>query len=72
MFGLLSDRLILSYFQSVEGEHHEKAVELLKQAQGRLIQKHQSRTNGPINAHLTFAQVISKYNHNNEKQEALL
>ena len=26
----------------------------------------QSRTNGPINAHLT------RYNHNNEKQEALL
>ena len=34
--------------------------------------KHQSRTNGPINAHLTIAQVMPRYNHNNEKQEALL
>ena len=32
----------------------------------------QSRTNGPINAHLTIAQVMPSYNHNNEKQEALL
>ena len=32
----------------------------------------QSRTNGPLNAHLTIAQVMPKYNHNNEKQEALL
>ena len=32
----------------------------------------QSRTNGPINAHLTIVQVMPKYNHNNEKQEALL
>ena len=32
----------------------------------------QSRTNGPIYAHLTIAQVMPKYNHNNEKQEALL
>ena len=32
----------------------------------------QSRTNGPINAHLTIAQVMPRYNHNNEKQEALL
>ena len=32
----------------------------------------QSRTNGPINTHLTIAQVMPKYNHNNEKQEALL
>ena len=32
----------------------------------------QSRTNGPINAHLTIAQVMPKYNLNNEKQEALL
>ena len=31
----------------------------------------QSRTNGPINAHLTIAQVMPRYNHN-EKQEALL
>ena len=31
----------------------------------------QSRTNGPINAHLTIAQVMPRYNHNNEKQEAL-
>ena len=31
----------------------------------------QSRTNGPINAHLTIAQVMLKYKHNNEKQEAL-
>ena len=36
------------------------------------INNNQSRTNGPINAHLTIAQVMSKYNHNNEKQEALL
>ena len=34
--------------------------------------KNQSRTNGPINAHLTIAQVMPKYNQNNEKQEALL
>ena len=34
--------------------------------------KDQSRTNGPINAHLTIAQVMPWYNHNNEKQEALL
>ena len=32
----------------------------------------QSRTNGPINAHLTIAQVMPRYNQNNEKQEALL
>ena len=32
----------------------------------------QSRTNSPINAHLTIAQVMPRYNHNNEKQEALL
>ena len=34
--------------------------------------KNQSRTNGPINAHLTIDQVMPRYNHNNEKQEALL
>ena len=34
--------------------------------------KNQSRTNGPINAHLTIAQVMPRYNHNNKKQEALL
>ena len=34
----------------------------------RLISKcNQSRTNGPINAHLTIAQVMPKNNHNNEK-----
>ena len=27
---------------------------------------------GPINAHLTIAQVMPRCNHNNEKQEALL
>ena len=32
----------------------------------------QSRTNGPINTHLTIAQVMPRYNHNNEKQEVLL
>ena len=32
----------------------------------------QSRTNGPIKVHLTIAQVMPKYNHNNEKQEPLL
>ena len=32
----------------------------------------QDRTNGPINAHLTIAQLMPRYNHNNEKQEALL
>ena len=35
-----------------------------------LERKNQSRTNGPINAHLTIAQV--KPGHNNENQEALL
>ena len=35
-------------------------------------EKKQSRTNGPINAHLTIVQVMPRYNHNNEKQEALL
>ena len=34
--------------------------------------KNQSRTNGPINPHLTIAQVMPRYNPNNEKQEALL
>ena len=34
--------------------------------------QNQSRTNGPINAHLTIAQVMPRYNPNNEKQEALL
>ena len=29
----------------------------------------QSRTNGPINAHLTIAQVIPRYNHNNKKNK---
>ena len=39
----------------------------------KLLQSvNQSRTNGPINAHLTIAQVMPRYNHNNEKQEALL
>ena len=36
------------------------------------IMLNQSRTNGPIHAHLTIAQVMPRYNHNNEKQEALL
>ena len=36
------------------------------------FKNNQSRTNGPINAHLTITQVMPKYNHNNEKQEALL
>ena len=31
---------------------------------GRLL-RNQSRTNGPINAHLTIAQVMPRYNHNN-------
>ena len=35
------------------------------------LKKKQSKTNGPINAHLTIAQVMPKYNHKNEKQEAL-
>ena len=30
----------------------------------------QSRTNGPINAHLTIDQVMPRYKYNNEKQEA--
>ena len=38
----------------------------------RKYYSNQSRTNGPINAHLTIAQVIPKYNDNNEKLEALL
>ena len=29
----------------------------------------QSRTNGPINAHLTIAQVMPRYNHNNEPED---
>ena len=36
------------------------------------VKLNQSRTNGPINAYLTIAQVMPRYNHNNEKQEALL
>ena len=44
----------------------------LHQFVNRLKSKYQSRTNGPINAHLTIAQVMPRYNHNNEKQEALL
>ena len=39
---------------------------------GECVFLNQSRTNGPINAHLTIAQVMPRYNHNNEKQEALL
>ena len=41
---------------------------------GKTILKleNQSRTNGHINSHLTIAQVMPRYNHNNEKQEALL
>ena len=38
----------------------------------RAKKENQSRTNGPINGHLTIAQVIPRYNHNNEKQDALL
>ena len=34
--------------------------------------RNQSSTNGPINAYLTIAQVMPRYNHNNEKQEAFL
>ena len=37
-----------------------------------IVLYNQSRTNGPINAHLTIAQVMPRYSHNNEKQEALL
>ena len=36
----------------------------------RVQNSNQSRTNGPINAHLTIAQV--NLGHNNENQEALL
>ena len=39
---------------------------------GKIENLNQSRTNGPIKAHLTIAQVMPRYNHNNEKQEALL
>ena len=31
----------------------------------------QSRINGPINAHLTIAQVMPRYNHNNEKTRSI-
>ena len=36
---------------------------------GKTILKleNQSRINGPINSHLTIAQVMPRYNHNNEK-----
>ena len=44
----------------------------LVNAVGQSHFQNQSRTNGPINAHLTIAQFMPKYNHNNEKQEALL
>ena len=37
-----------------------------------MVKNNQSRTNGPINAHLTIAQVMPKCNNNNEKQEAFL
>ena len=37
-----------------------------------VILENQSRTNGPINAHLTIAQLMPRYNLNNEKKEALL
>ena len=33
--------------------------------------RNQSRTNGPINAHLTIAQIMPRYNHNNEKLELM-
>ena len=38
----------------------------------KIEKKPELGTNGPINAHLTIAQVMPRYNHNNEKQEALL
>ena len=34
------------------------------------MKKNQSRTNGPINTHLTIDQVMPRYKFNNEKQEA--
>ena len=46
------------------------AKELMRKYQ--LKSNNQSRTNDPINAHLTIAQGMPRYNHNNEKQEALL
>ena len=54
------------------GEPHE-LTEMQPEMQ-RIFYKvyNQSRTNGPINAHLTIAQVMPKYNHNNEEQEQLL
>ena len=43
---------------------------ILKKMTHKKSLENQSRTNGPINAHLTIAQV--KLGHNNENQEALL
>ena len=44
---------------------------VLSKRQAVMVKKqNQSRTNGPINAQLTIAQVMPRYKHNNEKQEA--
>ena len=53
--------------------HNEANIDMLDISMTNFDAKqNQSRTNGPINAHLTIAYVMSKYNHKNEKQEALL
>ena len=58
-----TEKSLLLVFKSVLGQNPFNCQPIFK---------NQSRTNGPINAHLTIAQVMPRYNHNNEKQEALL
>ena len=52
--------------------NYKIAVSCVQRMEVIVKMENQSRTNGPINAHLTIAQVMPRYNHNNEKQEALL
>ena len=64
---------LFSKFSSLEYITHFHLNTFAKcQSLRYILKKTQSRTNGPINAHLTIAQVMPRYNHNNEKQEALL
>ena len=53
------------------GRRNKTEMKKCRPTTKRQAKLNQSRTNGPINAHLTTAQVMPKYNHN-EKQEALL
>ena len=55
----------------IDGQKNSLYSDIMQKAK-KTSYINQSRTNGPINAHVTIAQVMPRYNHNNEKQEALL